>query len=375
MTTWPETIAAYARAAFCTGLAEAGPGVRPLPLRTRTALTAAVRTALHHPDTPRLMEATIDLGRLEGHWAVVFNRRQALLDEHLGDLRKLTARLAKAVDVERLVGGVHSAYLIETARTVESHNQQSPDTPLRCPGSVLAVPDRTLTSGSTNDSLTEAIPLALIAVAISITAAALRHAFAAVHHDWHQTTTTALTQAAAFGWADGQLLTAVARGQTPPDVDQAAADRLQTLTGSGALVLLADASVSQQLDWTGRLAARRLASAITAGAPTDQLIAVVRAAIADPAGAELALDTGMSAALADGQSSAYEDQQVDQVEFLTAGDAAVCAECDDAESGSPYTLDTVPDIPVHPGCRCITSPVEDATSLAPEPAEVEPAAA
>ena len=38
--------------------------------------------------------------------------------------------------------------------------------------------------------------------------------------------------------------------------------------------------------------------------------------------------------------------------FITAGDMKVCAQCDDAEVGSPYAISEVPAPPLHPNCRC-----------------------
>jgi hypothetical protein len=43
--------------------------------------------------------------------------------------------------------------------------------------------------------------------------------------------------------------------------------------------------------------------------------------------------------------------EVIYVEWLTAGDEHVCADCDDLESNSPYPASEYPSSP-HPGCRC-----------------------
>lgn len=43
----------------------------------------------------------------------------------------------------------------------------------------------------------------------------------------------------------------------------------------------------------------------------------------------------------------------EKVDFLTAGDGAVCPQCAEYEDGNPYTTETVPAVPVHGGCRCV----------------------
>ena len=49
-----------------------------------------------------------------------------------------------------------------------------------------------------------------------------------------------------------------------------------------------------------------------------------------------------------------------EVNISTAGDDAVCEECEDAAAGGPYTLDEAEDIiPLHPNCRCAWSPAID----------------
>jgi SPP1 gp7 family putative phage head morphogenesis protein len=48
---------------------------------------------------------------------------------------------------------------------------------------------------------------------------------------------------------------------------------------------------------------------------------------------------------------------VEKVEWLSATeDDRVCDECE-ALNGQIFDIDSVPEIPVHPNCRCCTAPV------------------
>jgi hypothetical protein len=64
----------------------------------------------------------------------------------------------------------------------------------------------------------------------------------------------------------------------------------------------------------------------------------------------------VGAAFLDGMLTAYQDQAVGQVRFVTVADGRVCPACANAEDGSPYTTAAVPRPPLHPSCRCIVQP-------------------
>lgn len=55
------------------------------------------------------------------------------------------------------------------------------------------------------------------------------------------------------------------------------------------------------------------------------------------------------------------DADEEIVEVLTAGDDAVCAECEDISQSGPYDIETARGmIPAHPNCRCAFVPADDA---------------
>ena len=43
----------------------------------------------------------------------------------------------------------------------------------------------------------------------------------------------------------------------------------------------------------------------------------------------------------------------EKVDWISSGDDRVCARCLANEGGNPYTVDNVPPVPDHPGCRCL----------------------
>jgi hypothetical protein len=59
----------------------------------------------------------------------------------------------------------------------------------------------------------------------------------------------------------------------------------------------------------------------------------------------------------DKRLSAQEGYTANLVGVTTAGDDAVCFECEDFAAGSPYDIDEALDtLPLHPGCRCALVP-------------------
>lgn len=59
--------------------------------------------------------------------------------------------------------------------------------------------------------------------------------------------------------------------------------------------------------------------------------------------------------------TAYEEQQVELVDIVVEPD--VCPQCDEYHEQNPFNLDNVPDIPIHPNCRCILVPHDGDTSI------------
>ena len=66
-------IAPYARTAYAQGWAASG---GPMTARVKAGCVAAVEHAIAHAEDPRILEVMLHLGRLEGAWALIYQRRE-----------------------------------------------------------------------------------------------------------------------------------------------------------------------------------------------------------------------------------------------------------------------------------------------------------
>src|SRR5690348_17125132 len=89
-----------ARHAYATGWASSG---GPLTDRVREGCRTAVALATEHPHHPHLLEVTVDLGRLEGTWALLFHRRDTHLREHTARVDDAWADLFTPEATRRLI--------------------------------------------------------------------------------------------------------------------------------------------------------------------------------------------------------------------------------------------------------------------------------
>jgi 2'-5' RNA ligase len=307
---------APAREAFAAGWAVSG---GPMTNRVRRASTTAVELAIEHADDPRILEVTIDLGKLEGMWALLFHRREEQQAKHVplvaAAWRDLIDRDAVAAMVDRFRqhAGLHEA----------DHDKPS------------------------------------------IRAEALAAAKAMLH---------ALADAAGAGWAALRtvLRDAIAAGRAEGMVNAVAiaAERANRI-GLDWNIAFEDAYRSlERLDeiwadtggWLGRTIDRAasdlgrvLAQGAEDGASRDQMIedAMNVLAGADVESVAFVVDWAMTTAADQGALSLYQSEGVQSVSWLTAGDARVCPTCDNNESGNPWPIADFPLMPSHPVCRCV----------------------
>ena len=108
----PETGADHAklaetvRAAYAVGWAQSG---GPMTERVKAGCLAAIGYALDNPDAPDLLEATINLGSVEGTWAHVLNRREALYRHHTAAVLDAWRALIDRAQVADMVAGFRRA--------------------------------------------------------------------------------------------------------------------------------------------------------------------------------------------------------------------------------------------------------------------------
>lgn len=291
-------IEAYAREAFAAGWA-ASRG--PMTDRVKTACTAAVQLAVEHAEDPHVLEVTLDLGHLEGMWERLFQRREQLITQH-GDT----------------LAGLWRAAL----------------------AGILANVIRNLRHNDSREAATEAAAEVL---------ASLPN-----RPDWvplRQAMRDALAAGRAEGSASAATINADRRQAEPPGWDAEFAAALTALAARH--VLWGDAD-----SWLERLL-KRAAAALGAvfasvGDSTDgELGDLVDQATGKAVG--FTTDWAITSAAGAGALAWYQQQDATLIEWITAGDGAVCFTCDTNEADGPYPPTDFPDLPAHPGCRCIPS--------------------
>lgn len=303
-------IAGAAREAFAAGWALSG---GPMTERVKAASTAAVETAVAHADDPRILEVTIDLGKLEGMWAKLFGRREAKQAEHTRLVtdawRPLITRDAVADMVDRFWS---HAGLAEAAK----------------------------------DFLAEAL------------AAARRMLQALADLTGWTTLRERLRDAIAAGNAEG-MVNAVAiaaeRASTLGlDWNIAFKDAYESLARLDELWGNADGWLGRMLDRATTDLGRMLSQAAEDGASGHDMIDAAMDILTseDVEAVAFTVDWAMTTAADDGALRLYRSEGVQQIDVITAGDGRVCQACSDYEADSPWPALDVPRLPTHPVCRC-----------------------
>ncbi|MFI2078670.1 2'-5' RNA ligase family protein [Streptomyces triculaminicus] len=308
-------IAAPAREAFAAGWAASG---GPMTDRVQAACRAAVQTAAQCADDPRILEVTVDLGRLEGMWALLFARREEQQATHT---RAVTAAWRPMID------RVAIASAVDTVRGRAG----------------LAEARRPL-----GDLAAEALAAArtLLRALADLTGwTALR---------------TALRNAIAAGRAEGMVNAVaiaaerLATASVRLDWDIAFQHAYRSLEGLEELWAGADGWLARMVDGTADDLGRMLARAAEEGASRDEMI---DAAMDLLTGEEIdsvafTIDWAMTTAADEGALALYQSEGVLQIDIISAGDGRVCPSCIDAEAGSPWRIGDQPRMPLHPMCRC-----------------------
>ncbi|MFB6805477.1 2'-5' RNA ligase family protein [Streptomyces sp. NPDC056387] len=305
-----------AREAFAAGWALSG---GPMTERVRTACETAVDLAVENPDDPGTLKATIDLGRLEGMWALLFQRRNDLLADQTRQVRgtwlPLIDRIsvAAAVDQLRAVLGVSEA-------------------------------DR----GRRDD----------IRAAAKAAARALLQAIAGL--TGFGKLRSALRDVLAAGRAEGTVeavaIAAERASRIGLDWEIAFRDAYRAMDNLDDLWASADGWLARTLDGAASELGSVLADGMEGGLTRDELIdAAMDVLTADDAAVAFTVDWAMTTAADEGALALYRAEGVLQIDIITAGDGRVCSACIDAEAGSPWHIGDQPRMPLHPNCRCCYS--------------------
>jgi 2'-5' RNA ligase len=311
-----DPLPAQATEAYAAGWALSG---GPLTETVKAGCDAAVAHALQHRHDPRILEVTLDLGKLTGTWAEVYRRREELTARHVKVIAVAWRALTRHLDVRDVIT-VYRRHLMmgESAGPSKQQKEASATTLLLWLRSILADPEYQDLADTITMAMAEAIAegkTALLAVAADQAAA---HGF-----DWNK--------------AFSAMLAAVTDEET----------------GAAA------SSVTQQIiTAVAADAGRVLANLEASGASDAEIEKALEAAIeAGDGGAALAVDTAVSGFMGDGALALAAAEGI-LLNWMTAGDGRVCPACQDNEDNGPYDPAAFPALPDHPRCRCCSSPAE-----------------
>lgn len=306
-------IEAPAREAFAAGWAISS---GPMTARVRAGCTAAVVLAVENADDPRILEVTIDLGKLEGMWALLFKRREEQQAKHTALVadawRGLIDRDAVAAMVDRFR---QYAGLAEAAQDKASIRAEA----LAAAKNMLhALADLTGWTKIRN-LLRDAIAAGRAEGMVNAVAIAAERA-SRIGLDWN----------IAFEDAYRSL------------------ERLDELWGN------ANGWLGRTIDRATADLGRTLAQGAEDGASRDEMIdaAMDILSSSDAEAVAFVVDWAMTTAADEGAMSLYQSEGVLQVDIISAGDGRVCSACIDAEAGSPWNILDAPRMPLHPACRC-----------------------
>ncbi|WP_372672566.1 hypothetical protein [Amycolatopsis kentuckyensis] len=316
-----------ARLAFVSGWAATG---GPLTDQVRAGCATAVALACEHHTEPGVLEATVRLGELEGTWAEVYARREALAAERTALITTAWKSLAVTVDV----AGSVASFRRRLSLASESTDQE--------------VRDR---------HRAEAAAAALL----------LLSGIAAERHDPRfQDLALLVTDALRAGWAEGHAgalaLAAHQAGYGPLDFAAAFADAYRDHPGDPAA---AAAVIAGLIRASAADVAAVLARLADDGADYDAMVSAVWNLLGsgDQRAITVGVDVAMGVEFTRAGLALYRTYGATLVDFVTVGGAQVCPACLDAEAANPHPIGGAPAPPLHPYCRCALIPTSPLTSL------------
>lgn len=285
--------------------------------RVRTACATAVALAVESADDPDIFKATIDLGNLEGMWALLFQRREEQQAQHVAAIHKAWRPLIDREALAAVVDQFRSRLGLTEARRALSDVASEALAAAR--NMLRALPD-TLGWTKLRTAIRDAIAAGRTEGMVSAVAIAAQRADV-LGLDW----------SVAFDHAYAALerldeLWADADGWLAKTLDRATADLGSMLADAAENGLTREEMIDASMDL------------LTADADADAVAFTV--------------DWAMTTAADQGALDLYQSEGVSQIDIITAGDGRVCGSCMNDESGSPWSLGSAPRLPEHPLCRC-----------------------
>lgn len=308
-------VAAPAREAFAAGWAYSR---GPMTDRVRAGCATAVQLAVKHADDPRILEVTLDLGKLEGLWALLFARREQLTARHV---KAVTKAWRAAVTRELLGVAVRAVQRRYTPQESDAPDRGDIAATAAVAGVLASLPNRPAWTGLRQ---------------------AMRDALAAGRSE---------------GAAGAATIAADQAGDEPPDWDTAFQDAYDAHDADHALWAEADTWLKRLLNRASTDLGRALADQEADGGTADDMVGAADGELdgGDVPSIEFTIDWAVGSALAVGALAWYQQQGAAQLSWVSAGDGRVCLTCETNETRSPYPIDQFPEMPAHPRCRCIAT--------------------
>lgn len=337
-----ESIAGYARHAFAAGWARSG---GPMTERVKAASLVAVQLACEHPHDPGIFELALDLGSLEGMWALLFARREALIADHAARIGAAWRRVLKRQTIRDGVERFQRALLL----VGEAEDDD---------------PGRTSRIKQAARDAAAAMLVALIA-----------------EPGWEDLR-QGMRDALAAGSAEGQVaavaIAAENIGRIGLDWDIAFEHAYQAMAELQSLWPAADDWLTRTLGRATADLGKALSDTMIAGGSYADMVSAATDAIggADADAVSFVTDWAITTAAAEGALALYRSEGVSAVSWLDAGDTRVCPICQANAEGSPYPLEAFPQMPSHPLCvvgstriavpsRVVTGDVPDGLTFNP----------
>lgn len=265
----------------------------------------------------------LDLRNLQGTWAEVYRRREALTADHLDKVTAVWQRLVKRLKPKQLVRAWRRTTLID--RPVEA---EGPDAWRRD----------------------------------EARAAALGWLYAILRDPSYTGLEQAIIAALAAGTAEGRTAAlAIAADQAAADGfdwDKAFTAMAALVADLGELPGAADVWVEKILGGAATDVGRVLVSMTAQGASDSAIARAVLAVITgqDVRAVSAVVDYAVGAAMARASLDLYQSEGLTLVSWMTAGDGRVCPSCEDNADNGPYDPNAFPACPDHYGCRCCPAP-------------------
>lgn len=318
--TGAQPLPELAAEAYLTGWALSG---GPLTERATPGCAAAIAAALDHAQDPRVLEVTLQIGKLEGAWALVFDRREKLIADHTAKIQAIWRKAAGKLDAAAMV------------RSFRQH------------------------AGMTREARDSGWAAILRSEAIAAAAGMLNGILSGPEFEQFVTAIElALAAALAEGQTAAMAIAAELAGHDGFDWDAAFDHMYEPLTHLEALPGMADEWVQRLIAGNAADIGRALAALASDGGTYEEMLAAVEALTTGDSirAVQVLIDYAMSGSAGQGALNLYAAEGVTEVAWLTAGDERVCLTCEANEAQGPYPPEQFPELPAHPLCRCSPAP-------------------